>query len=415
MKTLLLFFIYFYASINLVNVGFAQKKAPFKSDTINIPYQDDHIITSDAFISADSSYHGVSCILEGPSNSYFFATGKPAQDGMDGDFLFLQLDSNYQTLLQQSYHYKERSVKSISKMIYLKDSTILGVGSRRIFGSRLNVDLYLVKLNRKGEEIWTKTFDTGGNEVANEIMEAPDGSFYTLGRIFKKNASIYLSHWDASGHFIQEKSIQLGEHSFGLSFAFTKDNKLLILAGSMDVSFSNKRLHLICLDQNLEEIWRKELGKTVGDYNNQKILAREDDSFLILTSKAFDNHGAQIVAIKVSQKGIIEWEKNYGFYVPNGNFPNRDIANFIIPVGKDEYLIGGETFSVENINQNIIILKIDSSGELRWANIYKKAGFQLMRHAVQKKDGGYLIGGFHSNSNQTSFLLLDLNEDGSPK
>jgi hypothetical protein len=68
-----------------------------------------------------------------------------------------------------------------------------------------------------------------------------------------------------------------------------------------------------------------------------------------------------------------------------------------IETNDDGYILTGWVWEDENDYGNSLLIKVNNNGDIQWYNTYGGNLSELGSNAIQTPDGGYLIGGFHSN------------------
>ncbi len=74
------------------------------------------------------------------------------------------------------------------------------------------------------------------------------------------------------------------------------------------------------------------------------------------------------------------------------DFSNNDDAYDILPLASGELFVVGRTIGITGVN-NIMLMKVDGSGEMLWKKTYGGDFNSSCRKIIQISDGNYLIGG----------------------
>ncbi len=220
-------------------------------------------------------------------------------------------------------------------------------------------DVYLLKLDQDGNEIWT-SFDGGdGYEEGYSVIEAPDSGIFVVGYT----------------------------ESFG--------------AGCSDVCImrfhSHGGLH-----------WLKTYGGYPFDYAH-KIIPTVDNAYIIVgNSGSFDQDWWQDVWIlKINENGDTLWTKNYG-----GIFD--DYGMDIVQTTDSGYIIVGRTDSFGNGNGDVYLIKVDSAGDTLWTKVLHIGETSIGRSILQTRDNGYIITGSVNNFGPggANLCLIKTNDEG---
>ncbi|MGQ9620457.1 MAG: hypothetical protein ACUVTX_05665, partial [Bacteroidales bacterium] len=105
--------------------------------------------------------------------------------------------------------------------------------------------------------------------------------------------------------------------------------------------------------------------------------------------------------------GNIIWQKTYG-----GD--NDDHANSITVAPDDGYIIAGTTKSFGSGWRDILLFKIDNSGNIVWQKTFGGEYYDSAWSIIPANDGGYVVAGFNDFQEILDFDLwiLKINEDG---
>jgi len=101
---------------------------------------------------------------------------------------------------------------------------------------------------------------------------------------------------------------------------------------------------------------------------------------------------SDVLVIKLNSLGEIEWAKTYG------EPPNYEAANWIQQTSDGGYILTGWCYGTHGNPptpeySNILILKLNSTGEISWAKIYGQDDQETSDFIYQTSDGGYIVTG----------------------
>jgi hypothetical protein len=124
-----------------------------------------------------------------------------------------------------------------------------------------------------------------------------------------------------------------------------------------------------------------------GNNSGSVVIQTADGGFLLgsATVPFLDNN---VELLKVDSSGNLQWRKKYG---GSGNF----LGKWLIQTNDGNYTMAGQYAG------NFWLAKIDTSGNLLWDQTYNGLGFSWASGLVQTSDGGYvLIGQTNSTMGQ---------------
>jgi len=170
-------------------------------------------------------------------------------------------------------------------------------------------------------------------------------------------------------------------------------------------------LIIICIitaqNAHSNQYWAKSFGG-YGQDHAFCIQQTTDEGYIIAGyTDSFGSGGFDIWILKLDTYGNVTWEKTYGRIY-------NDYARSIQQTSDGGYIVAGYTSSSISENFDLLVLKLDSSGNLLWHKVYGGTGSDTARYIQQTTDGGYILGAY-SNSfgdKTTSLWILKLNQDG---
>jgi hypothetical protein len=224
------------------------------------------------------------------------------------------------------------------KVLLAEDGGYLLLGYTASFNIRHDPDIWVVKTDAYGHELWNKTYGGKETEHAYDIIHT-DGGYLISGITYSYTTNGGWDTWlikiDEHGHELWNKTY--GWSNFEISAYVLEIEDGYMVAGkteSTTCGFSDA--YLIKIDKNGTEIWSKVYG--MGDEGFSSIT-KTDDGYILagstgsLSRLSVGNFDAWL--LKVDEAGNEVWNKTFG-----GR--KRDIANAVIEVG-GAYFIAGET------------------------------------------------------------------------
>ncbi|MDT3407568.1 UNVERIFIED_CONTAM: hypothetical protein QE387_001885 [Pseudacidovorax intermedius] len=342
-------------------------------------------------------------------------------------------------------------------------------------------DFHLVKLNQQGEEIWEKYFSGQNHDFLSATVNTQEGGFLLAGTSFsgkgsdkkddsKGGSDIWLIRINEFGDELWQKSLGTASDEEARSVIQTTDLGFFV-AGNIQNSgkgYGSKDAWIIRLDKNGKEISQlilggrgldevekmiptKDGGALLGIYSRSGSVTMNDhrslmddkinnQSSLITHAKSVDNYGeGDYWIVKLSKDGKVEWEKNFG---GKGDDHIRTLA-----LTSTGYLIGGESRSERSGNKtvgieegtDIWLIALNERGEEAWQKSYnfknrdvlmgmsvvnkrQEWGTKSQEPGTKNQDGqdttkGILLGGYTQaegriEHNDETFWMLYVDQNG---
>lgn len=302
-------------------------------------------------------------------------------------------------------------------------------------------DFHLVKLNQQGERVWEKYFSGKNHDFIGSTVATQEGGFIVSGTTYsnvgldKKQESnggsdIWLIRLNEFGDELWQKTIGTSSDEESRAVIQTTDLGFVIAGNVQNTAkgYGSKDVLIIRLDKNGKELSQIILGGKGLDEVEKMIPTKDGGALLGIYSrsdiggskKAENNGEGDYWIVKISKDNKVEWEKNFG---GNGDDHLRTIA-----LTSTGYIIGGESRSEKSENKSVGIeegsdlwlISINEKGEELWQKSYNLGNRDLLMgmNVIDdlNTDKGILLGGYSQaeerikNEDETFWLLyLDSN------
>lgn len=283
-------------------------------------------------------------------------------------------------------------------------------GDGDISGNHGNYDYWIVKLDSNGNMQWQKSLGGSSMDIAQSIQQTSEGGYIVAGSSSSNDGDVSGNHgggdyWivklDINGNIQWQKSLGGSSSEQVNSVQQTFDGGYIIAGttvstdGDITVSYGNNDFWVVKLDSGGNMQWQKTLGNigdNIGYYAQQTF-----DGGYIAVGTSFNSSNLEsglpdYWVIKLSNNGTIEWDKYFG-----GSF--HDNAITIRQTPEWDYIVAGWTASnngqVTNHHGNLDywIIKLDSSGNLKWEKTLGGPDFDYLTALELTADNGYIVSG----------------------
>jgi len=251
-------------------------------------------------------------------------------------------------------------------------------------------DIWLVKLDNDGDEIWSKTVKSEGySYTGGSVKKTSDGGYVVFGKaLYDKVGNNYgaskglLLKVNSEGNLVWKKIF--GDSGFdSFDEGMIIDDGSILICGDTN-SFDD--MWLFKTDENGDEIW----NKTLSDSNSNcySMLEASDDSIYLI---GYDlSTSKDVIIIKTNEDGEVQWQNAYG-----GNKKERGVS--LLEKDDGNLVAFGSSNSFQDAFNNIFwIFEIDNTGNEIWnTSLYKDSLITIHepRKICETTDGGYLLVG----------------------
>jgi hypothetical protein len=336
----------------------------------------------------------------------FFIAGYTFSPGTgDSDLLVIKTDEKGE--MGWSKTYGGAGTEYGNACLCLPDGYLV-TGYTTSFGSG-GKDVYLVKTDNKGREIWSRTYGGPSWDVGTALCESVDGNFYVCGYTHsfgKGEEDVYLIKIDKNGNKLWSRTYGGDRLDMANSIALTEDGGLLI--GATSGSFSgNTDFYLIRTDDQGEEIWSKTYAAEgprghAFDWCSGMVGTRDDGAILTGYSDCQDVMDMHV--IKTDADGNEVWTKTLG------NKPFYDFGNAVLELADGGYFVAGTTKSIkkseEIYNNDMYLVRLDPDGNVLWEKSYGGSGTDWASSAAQNGKGDVVVAGYTNSAGSGFFDLL---------
>ena len=261
-------------------------------------------------------------------------------------------------------------------------------------GQIFEQELWLLKTNSQGGEEWSKTFG-GVWDIGQSVQQTTDGGFIITGRnvpIFDgktKKIDLWLIKTNSNGEEVWSKTFGGGREEWdeGVSVKQTKDGGFVITGRTSSFGNGSEDLWLIKTNSDGEEEWSKTFGGSDRD-EGWDVQQTMDGGFVIIGgTKSIGSGDFDVWIIKTNSLGVEEWSKTFGD-------SKWDWGTSIQQTTDGGFIVTGMTKSLGNGKGDVWIIKTDPYGDKEWSKSFGGVHQDQGNDVQQTSDGGYIITGF---------------------
>jgi hypothetical protein len=297
-----------------------------------------------------------------------------------------------------------------------RDGGYIIVGTTRSFGAGKE-DVYLVKTDSDGNKVWEKTFGGEDADTGECVVEAKDGGYVIVGSTESFGAGsddVYVIKTDSEGNEIWEKTFGSEEGDEGHCIRLTSDGGYIIVGETHISAGANyASIYLIKIDALGNRIWEKSFGGKYTMYFFGRSVTQVSDGGYVIVGGILPTSGKKMelhsYLIKTDSKGNKIWEKTLGgenqgcgFAVAQAN----DNGGYIIV----EAMVSG---SCPEGYGFLHLIKTDSKGNKIWEKTFRGMVSISGTPMAQTKDNGYiLVATDYPYTKRTDIFLIKTDSQG---
>lgn len=132
-------------------------------------------------------------------------------------------------------------------------------GASDSFG--LEMELWLLKVDAQGEEIWNRTYQKTGCIVGHKVLSTMTGDLFIIGSAFDEETGGYdlcVIKTDEDGHLIWMRSLDIdGRDEVGYSGVVVTGGDVVVTGKSRSPQQEEEKLFIVAFDEWGDELWRR--------------------------------------------------------------------------------------------------------------------------------------------------------------
>jgi hypothetical protein len=316
------------------------------------------------------------------------ALGDSYSNTTDHDFYLVRLDSLGDTLWTKTYG------GAASDYGYDIQQTVDGgfilVGMTNSFGAG-GQDIYLVKTDSAGEQIWARTYGGALHDVGWSVRIV-SGGYIIAGSTASYGAGttdVYLVRTNSLGDTLWTRTYggASGETGFAVREVSGSGYIIAGATGSFGVGYGS--IYAVRTDANGDTLWTRTYGGDKSDLAYSVEIALDGGFVFVGATQSFGASYNDVYLVKTDPDGVMEWEKTYG-----GAFEDKGYA--VRPAADGGFYVAGATESFGRGKADMYVIKTNPIGDIDWDTTYGGAQSDYCRSAVGNQGTLYLIG--HSSS-----------------
>ena len=197
-------------------------------------------------------------------------------------------------------------------------------------------DVYLIKTDGYGVEQWNQTFGGANNDAAKFVQQTTDGGYIITGETYSYGngngySDVYLIKTDGNGVELWSQTFGGTDYDWGNSIQQTTDGGYIITGGTTNSIVNGySDVYLLKTDVNGVEQWSQTFGGT--DDDEGKSVQQTTDGGYIISGKtrSFGNGNSNVYLIKTDGNGNV----TSTFNIPTHN-TNRKLEKTVDLLGKE--------------------------------------------------------------------------------
>ncbi|GAB4408069.1 MAG: hypothetical protein OHK0039_10960 [Bacteroidia bacterium] len=227
--------------------------------------------------------------------SQSFARGK-------SDIWLLRLDATGNQLWQRTYG--GQGIEQANAIIETRDEGFL-IGGYQAYSEPNKADMLLVRTDRHGKGIWRRALPSPGNDAIEALIQTPEGHYLAAGWGYaeaRTSLDARLVAFDASGQVRWTRDLGSAHKDVFYDIVATADGGYA-LAGQTEALRSNASAWLVKLDRDLGIQWEQRSRGDKRDWGHALAATRDGGFVLAGGTYSFAQSGCDVLLVKTDARG----------------------------------------------------------------------------------------------------------------
>jgi hypothetical protein len=284
-------------------------------------------------------------------------------------------------------------------VIETSDKGFISIGSTESFGAGKS-DIYVIKMDSLGNLEWAKSYGGPENDYGHYMDKTKDGNYIILGHsasYTKEFTDICLIKIDIKGNVLWSKTYGMDKSEYSNCIKTTEDGGFIILGETINFRGSDKNSDILVIKTSSTGgfEWSKVIGGKNTDYG-YSIEQTKDNGYIIGgETNSFGAGEWDFYLVKLAKNGKLEWTKTYGEML-------SDYGRFALPTSDGGYLLGGNTVNFGASDFDFCVTKVDKNGEPIWAKKYGGVATDYLLSMRLLPDDGFVACGYTNSFDLTA-------------
>ena len=274
------------------------------------------------------------------------------------------------------------------------------------FGGDNGTDVLLVRFDAAGDTLWTRSYGGEREDFGWDVVEAPDGGFFTAGFTEAPTAGredVLVLRVDSSGELLWERTVGGPGRDRAWSATLAEDGDIVIAAESEQNGREERDAYFVRMSDAGEVRW----AKAVDGAGDQRVysVARTSDGGFVATGTTAEPGATNrdVYVTLISGDGNLVWTRSFG------GAPD-DVGHGVLGLPGGDVLVTGYDGTHSNGDRDVYLMRLDANGGLLlWQHEGRPGEDRAMMSALRA--GGYVTVGFSMASTGFDMVVLESDAD----
>ncbi|MCK4645885.1 MAG: hypothetical protein KAU46_06505 [Candidatus Aminicenantes bacterium] len=302
------------------------------------------------------------------------------------------------------------SHNQVYSMQQTTDGGFIVAGHAAFLAGSSSWDVWIIKLGTTGDVEWQRIYGGEYKDVAYSIQQTADGGYIVAGFIsivFGGETDVWVLKLNSIGDIEWRRAYGGSNSDMAKSVQQTDDGGYIVAGQTSSFGSGESDGLILKLSSNGDVEWQKTYGGSDVE-SVESIKQTNDGGYVAAGSTNSSGAGwSDILILKLDSNGDIEWQQTYGETSGDGAYSIQQTSD-------GGYIVAGFTYSFGAGERDFWVLKLSSNGNVEWQRSYGGANNDTAHSIQQTADGGYVAAGYTYSfgAGRDDFWVLKLDRVG---
>ncbi|MEL6650135.1 MAG: caspase family protein [Bacteroidota bacterium] len=263
-------------------------------------------------------------------------------------------------------------------------------------------DVWVMKLDDFGNEVWRQYFGDKDYDWANDLIETRDGNYVLAGytrdqKSGKNNAWVF--QLNRHGELMWSRTYGGKDADEARSIIQTKDGGFAVAGFSYSNSKGKSDIWLLRLNAVGEILWDQHYGGS-GIEKAYSIAETSDEGFVIGGYQHYnETNRADMLVVRTDRNGRGIWRRVV-------RAPGNDVIESVLQTDEGQFLAAGWRYNESNKSLDACLVHLNASGRVLNEYLMGGSGKDAFYDLIHTRDGGYVLAGQSTSFSKSSDLWM---------
>ncbi len=277
-------------------------------------------------------------------------------------------------------------------------------GQTAVYYEQAEISLWLLKVTTSGSQVWERTRKGTRGSVGNFLCITSDGNCVAVGSAInstshKESNTLFVVKSTLRGDEVWSKTYETDSLSSGLFVNETADKGLIICGVKKQDAW------LVKMDSVGNKLWSRSYGGNKAD-STFALCEMGDGGFLLVgNTLSFGAGKSDLWLVRTGSKGDTLWTKTYGG-------ERNDAGSSIVATADGGAVIAGYTQSEGEGKKDAWLIKVDANGNKTWSKTFGTWQDEEATSVDKTTDGGYVVTGYFTQKGSKDLWIAKVDSNG---